>query len=64
MVIATNTEPKACDATLHVPQFPSGARVRVLGEDREVGTKSGGWREHFGAYGVHVYLLGDDPERR
>ena len=41
---------------------PPGAEVEVIGEDRKLALRSGGFEDRFGPYQVHLYRIGKPPK--
>jgi hypothetical protein len=59
--IATNTEPKSCDAVFKLEGLGS-TELRSPYENRTILVQNDQWREHFAAYEERVYLHGVEPE--
>ena len=60
MIVTTNISQKPIDATLTVNDL-GDVKLAMPFENRNVSVKAGTWRERFGAYAEHTYLLGDAP---
>ena len=54
-VFAVAMHDQETTATLRVKDLPAGAKLEVLGENREVAAANGAFNDHFTGYAVHLY---------
>jgi hypothetical protein len=60
LIIATNSLPKPCDATLAIHAL-GDAELRLPFERTTTDSRTDSWQAHFGPHAVKVYLAGHEP---
>jgi hypothetical protein len=60
MILATNTSPKAVDATLTIDGLGDAA-LRMPFDSMQFDVTAGRWPQHFGAYEAKAFLTGPEP---